>query len=95
MHRGWQLLSTPGSQVTFPARRPVRCHDGSSRVRIQCSCGQRMHLHESQLDGLAGDAHILSRCRTCSQLLRFETDQIREAFEEMRMRGSLNPRPYA
>jgi hypothetical protein len=72
---------TPGDGTLEPA-----CHDKSHFVTIACTCGEQMHIHESQLAGHDFD-DIGAPCKGCGELLLFPPGVLPGAFATMRRQG--------
>ena len=84
----WSLVDNP----EWAGRKPEAftesaCHDGSHCLDIQCGCGERMHMHESQTRNVPPDVGVASGCKACGRVLTFPPGYFAEAFAEMRRRG--------
>jgi len=85
--QNWELR-TPRSYLGRTPRllRPA-CHDRTPFLSIEHDCGERLHLHESQVRGLDRDTDILARCPSCSHLLLVPAAFLFDAFAELRREG--------
>jgi hypothetical protein len=83
----WRTVANPN----WAGRQPTplagsECHDGTHFVTVQCSCGEQMHMHQSQWNVAQGQG-IASRCHGCSEVLLFEPGFFDKALSDMREQG--------
>jgi len=83
----WEIIENPDWAGMEPSGlTESACHDRTHCLDIRCSCGETMHMHESQLDGMER-VRIGSRCKGCGELLLFEPGYFHAAFVRMRAEG--------
>ena len=84
----WDLVENPAWAGRAPqALAGSECHDHSHFVTIQCSCGEQMHMHETQTRSLPKHLGVGSMCKGCGDLLTFEPGFFRQTFATMRKQG--------
>ncbi len=77
--RNWELIDNPSLPSDHGDLTPA-CHDGSPFLTILCSCGDAMHIHETQIANLTRADEVHSRCRGCHKPLVLGGDWLLEAF---------------
>lgn len=83
----WKTVENPGWAGVEPRRLTgSECHDRSHFVTVECSCGEQMHMHETQWQKAEGLA-IGSRCKGCGDLLVFPPSHFEGVLAEMRRQG--------
>ena len=83
----FEIVSNPAYAGRKPQRLGPACHDGSAPLDMHCSCGQVMHLHESQITKAPKHAIIGALCKGCGDVLELDLDDIRKAYKQMRDDG--------
>lgn len=83
----YAILSNPDFAGRTPQRLEPACHDRTPFLSFVCLCGERGHLHESQIEGVPTDAVIALRCESCREFDDLLVTDIRQAFADMRAEG--------
>jgi hypothetical protein len=83
----WTIAPNPAYAGRTPRPLQPACHDRSPFLTVQCACGYELHLHETQLAGIAATDEIATRCHQCADPLIFPVTQLRGAFTQMRKDG--------
>src|SRR4051812_30919392 len=82
----WTIAPNPAFAEQTPRPLTPACHDGSPFLTIRCTCGENMHLHETQIAAVPAVDAIGARCPACRAVLEFG-DELRQAFADMREAG--------
>lgn len=82
----WAIVQNPAWSGVTPRLVNASCHDGSAFLTVACTCGEQMHVHESQIAGLES-VEISAYCKGCGDTLAFGYGTLSSGFAEMRSQG--------
>lgn len=84
----WELVPNPEWVNRVPQHfTESLCHDHSHFVTIECSCGEQMHMHQTQWERAPAWQGIASRCHACGKVLTFEPGYFQGVLAAMRESG--------
>lgn len=84
----WKLIPNPEWKDQSPRPLgPATCHDGSPFITVECTCGEHMHMHETQTAAVPDNLGVASRCHGCGEILQFQPGFFTGSFAEFRRQG--------
>jgi ribosomal protein S27E len=83
----WVLAPNPVYAGKTPRILEAACHDRTPFLTIRCSCGNELHVHESQIEAIAAATEIAVRCISCGNPLVFPPGYLAAAFQQLRDEG--------